>query len=188
MLRSFDHAPELRFGTWTRIRDRSASGASDSAKPADQGLLGGESPTTIDAHWSDDLAPLLHGSHADFGESGASEDDLAAKTAPRILSAKRLERLDERLLVQQLTRVGEAKAAFNEEVIDPIIARLTLAWRHLEQLRRDAETAREVLLVKNWPMTGTAGCAASERPVGVPLAGGDVVRRGTFSPPNAAPD
>jgi hypothetical protein len=125
-------------------------------------LLGREAPQKVDADWSDAVVPFLKDAAADFPRGGPEADYLSVRTSSQLESNEVLDRVEPRLALLHIARVGVIKGGLEDTTFDPLLLTLPLTVIPASGLPREAEAARFTLMVKTgrWDAVSSITAAA----------------------------
>ena len=111
-------------------------------------LLGNEAPHSIDRDWNDTLVPLLKDAVDDFPPRSAAADYLSVRTSDQLQPDELLNRIEPRLALLHVARVGLSKANLGDTTLDPLLLSLPIDIIPTTSLPREAVAARICLLIK----------------------------------------
>jgi hypothetical protein len=159
------HEPDLRARTLPLMRRRpefatinaaaiSYHGARRDVSPQNRAewiyhrLLAGEAPQRVDADWSDAVVPFLRDAPGDFPRGGPEANYLSVRTSSHLEPNEILDRVEPRLALLHIARVGAIKGSLEDTTFDPLLLKLPLPVIPAAGLPREAEAARFTLMVK----------------------------------------
>lgn len=111
-------------------------------------LLAHESPQKVDRDWDDAVVPFLKNAANDFPARTPESDYLLVRTSDRLESDELLNRIEPRLALLHVSRVGLSKGSLGDTAFDPLLLALPIDAIPIAALPPEAGAARICLLVK----------------------------------------
>ncbi len=111
-------------------------------------LLGHEPPQKVDRDWTDAIVPLLKDAVDDFPPRSTAADYLAVRTSDQLQPNELLTRVEPRLALLHVARVGMSKGTLGDTTLDPLLLSLPIEIIPAGSLSREAAAARICLLIK----------------------------------------
>jgi hypothetical protein len=122
-------------------------------------LLAGEPPQKVDRDWTDAVVPLLKGAVDDFPPRSVEADYLSVRTSDQLQPDALLNRVEPRLALLHVARVGISKGNLTDTSLDPLLLSLPIDGIPPASLPPEAAAARICLMVKTgrWQLQAETG-------------------------------